>query len=187
MTTTFMLNTWPVLMALCLYSDCHGYLESAAHFIDRGGGRHEEAFLNHLKQLYVPRGCGLSVTIKNARGKGALHVIDWTAKQIANADYDAVAALLDTDTDWNAKTEKLAKSKKIQVLKSEPCLEAMMLRLIGKSANGDAQALKKQFAPFVNNDPTQRESYALHFGPVYLMAGRSKEPTINALLRLFGR
>gem|GEM_PF-2578925 len=35
-----------------------------------GEGRHEEAFLNHLKQLYVPRGCGLSVTIKNARGKG---------------------------------------------------------------------------------------------------------------------
>ena len=39
-----------------------------------GEGRHEEAFLNYLKQLYVPRGCGLSVTIKNARGKGALHV-----------------------------------------------------------------------------------------------------------------
>ena len=36
-----------------------------------GEGRHEEAFLNHVKQLYAPRGCGLSVTIKNARGKGA--------------------------------------------------------------------------------------------------------------------
>jgi len=66
-----------------------------------GEGRHEVAFLNHLKHLYVPRGCGLSVTIKNARGKGALHVINWTARQIANVDYDAVAALLDTDSDWN--------------------------------------------------------------------------------------
>ena len=151
-----------------------------------GEGRHEVAFLNHLKHLYVPRGCGLSVTIKNARGKGALHVINWTARQIANVDYDAVAALLDTDSDWNAKTQKLARTKKIQVLKSEPCFEAMMLRLLGKSAIGDAQTLKRQFAPLVNNDATQRDHYALHFGSVSLHAGRNKELAIDALLKLFG-
>lgn len=152
-----------------------------------GEGRHEEAFLNHLKQLYVPRGCGLSVTIKNARGKGALHVVNWTARQIANADYDVVAVLLDTDVDWNAKTEKLARTKKIQVLKSEPCFEAMMLRLIGRPATGDAHALKRQFAPLVNNDPTQREHYAQHFGAACLQAGKNKEQTIGALLKLFGQ
>lgn len=151
-----------------------------------GEGRHEEAFLNHLKQLYVSRGCGLSVTIKNARGKGALHVVKWTAGQAANADYDVVAALLDTDTDWNATTEKLAKSKKIQVLKSEPCFEAMMLRLIGRPAVGDAHILKRQFAPFVNNDATQRDHYASNFGSGCLQSGRGKEPTIDALLKLFG-
>lgn len=150
-----------------------------------GEGRHEEAFLNHLKQLYVPRGCGLSVTIKNARGKGALHVIKWTAGQVANADYDTVATLLDTDTDWNAKSEKLARTKKIQVLKSEPCFEAMMLRLIGQPAIGEAHALKKQFAPLVNNDATKREHYALNFGRACLNAGRGKESTIDALLKLF--
>ncbi|MDP2112135.1 MAG: hypothetical protein Q8N48_08415 [Thiobacillus sp.] len=62
-----------------------------------GEGRHEEAFLNHVKQLYAPRGCGLSVTIKNARGKGAGHVIDWTIGQAAIAKFDDVAAMLDTD------------------------------------------------------------------------------------------
>ncbi len=151
-----------------------------------GEGRHEEAFLNHLKQLYVPRGCGLSLTIKNARGKGALHVIKWTAGQVANADYDMVAALLDTDTDWNAKTEKLARTKKILVIKSEPCFEAMMLRLIGTTPIGDAHALKKQFAPFVNNDATQRDHYAENFGSECLNAGRGKEPAIDALLKLLG-
>lgn len=151
-----------------------------------GEGRHEEAFLNHLKQLYVPRGCGLSVTIKNARGKGALHVIKWTIGQVANADYDTVAALLDTDTGWDAKTEKLARVKKIQVLKSEPCFEAMMLRLIGKPAIGDAHALKKQLAPFVKNDATQRDHYAENFGSECLNAGRGKEPAIDALLKLLG-
>jgi hypothetical protein len=149
-----------------------------------GEGYDEEAFLNHLKRLYVTRGCGLSVTIKNARGKGARHVVEWTARQIANAKYDEVAALLDTDVDWDAKTQKLAKSKKIQVLKSEPCFEAMMLRLLGKSAMGDAHALKRQFAPLLNNDTTQRDHYALHFGDANLQAGRRREPTIDALLKL---
>jgi hypothetical protein len=152
-----------------------------------GEGRHEEAFLNHLKRHYVLRDCGLSVTIKNARGKGAQHVIKWTARQIANAEYDIVAVLLDTDTDWNSKTEKMAKANKIQVLKSEPCFEAMMLRLIGKAATGNAQALKKQFAPYVNNDATLRDHYAAHFGPDCLQAGRGKEPTIDVLLKLLGQ
>jgi hypothetical protein len=152
-----------------------------------GEGRHEEAFLNHLKQCYAPRGCGLSVTIKNARGKGALHVVKWTAGQAAIAKYDVVAALLDTDTDWNEKTEKLARSKKILVLKSEPCFEAMMLRLIGKTPAGNAHALKTQFAPYVNNDATQRDHYAANFGPGCLQAGRGKELTIDALLKLLGQ
>jgi len=152
-----------------------------------GEGRHEEAFLNHLKQLYVPRGCGLTVTIKNARGKGALHVIEWTIRQIANADFDTVATLLDTDTDWDAKAKKLATKNKILVLKSEPCFEAMMLRLIGKSAIGDTRTLKRQFAPLVNNDATQRENYAINFGVECLNAGRGKEHTIDALLRLLDK
>ena len=151
-----------------------------------GEGYDEVAFLHHLKQLYVPRGCGLSVAIKNARGKGALHVIQWTIGQIANADYDTVATLLDTDTDWDAKAKKLARRKKIQVLKSEPCFEAMMLRLIGKPTIGDAHALKKQFAPFVKSDATQRDHYALHFGAECLSAGREKEPSIDELLKLLG-
>lgn len=151
-----------------------------------GEGYHEEAFLNHVKQLYAPRGCGLSVTIKNARGKGAKHVIDWTIRQIANADFDAVAAMLDTDTDWTPSVAKQAKTKKIQVLASDPCFDAVMLRLLGKTPAGDSKALKRQLASYVNNDPTQRQSYAAHFGAGCLKAGRVHESTIDALLKLLG-
>jgi hypothetical protein len=151
-----------------------------------GEGRHEEAFLNHVKQLYAPRGCGLAVTIKNARGKGAKHVIDWTIRQIANADYDTVAAMLDTDQDWNSNVEKQAKAKRIQVLASEPCFDAVMLRLLGKNPVGDNKSLKKMLAPYVNDDPTLAQNYAAHFGPECLAAGRNQEPEIDALLKLFG-
>ncbi|MDQ1363379.1 MAG: hypothetical protein QG652_1240 [Pseudomonadota bacterium] len=149
-----------------------------------GEGYDEVAFLNHLKKLYVQRGCGLSVTVKNARGKGARHVIEWTARQIANIKYDVVAALLDTDVDWNAATEKMAGRNKIQVLKSEPCFEAMLLRMLSKPANDAAPVLKKRFAPLVNGDATQADNYATNFDDACLQAGRHKEPTIDALLKL---
>ena len=113
-------------------------------------------------------------------------MIEWTGRQIANVAYDAVAALLDTNTDWSPAVEKLAKKKKIQMLISEPCFEALMLRVLAANPNGDAQALKKQFAPFVNNDATQSQNYAIHFSSERLQAGRSHELTIDALLKLIG-
>lgn len=150
-----------------------------------GEGYTEEAFLNHVKQLFAPRGCGLQVTIKNARGKGAQHVIEWTIKQTANTAYDTVAAMLDTDADWSPAVAKRARIKKINVLKSEPCFEALMLRLLGQTPSGDAKVLKKQLAPYVNNDATRRENYAAVLTDECLAAGRSREPTIDALLGLF--
>lgn len=151
-----------------------------------GEGADEVAFLNHVKQRYVPRGCGLSVKIKNAQGKGAKHVIEWTGRQIANVAYDAVATLLDTDTDWSPAVEKLAKKNRIQVLTSEPCFEALMLRVLGENPNSNVHALKKQFAPFVNNDATQSQNYDIHFSIECMQAGRLYEPTIDALLKLVG-
>ncbi|MEI2642189.1 MAG: hypothetical protein V9G10_07610 [Candidatus Nanopelagicales bacterium] len=41
-----------------------------------GEGDAEVLFMQHLKSLYVQRGSGVVVTIKNARGKGAAHVVD---------------------------------------------------------------------------------------------------------------
>jgi hypothetical protein len=43
-----------------------------------GEGSDEKAFLSYLKEQLVPRGAGLMVVIKNAKGKGAKHVIEWT-------------------------------------------------------------------------------------------------------------
>lgn len=151
-----------------------------------GEGADEVAFLNHVKQLYAPRGCGLAVTIKNAQGKSAKHVIEWTDRQMAVADYDVAAALLDTDTDWSPEVAKLAKKKRILVLTSEPCFEALMLRVLGANPNGNAQTLKKQFAPFVDYDATQRENYTMNFSSERLQAGRLHEPAIDALLKLVG-
>ena len=151
-----------------------------------GEGRTEEAFLQHVKSLYAPRGCGLSVKVKNARGKGAWHVVEWTSRQLAIARYDAVAVLFDTDKDWSESVARRARAARIKVLKSEPYFEAMMLRLLNQSDVGDSKALKGRFAPFVRNDALRAGNYADHFGKDFLEAQRGREAAIDALLSLFG-
>ena len=149
-----------------------------------GEGHHEEAFLRHVKGLYVPRSCGLSVKIKNARGKGAQHVVEWTAKQMTNAAYDACAALLDTDTDYTADVINFTYSRRIQLLPSKPCLEAMLLRLLGEKPHPNRAKLKKQFAPFVGDDPTEHGNYRKHFTRELFESKRNHESTIHDLIVL---
>ena len=77
------------------------------------------------------------------------------------------------------------KTQKIEVFTSEPCLEAMLLRVIGKQPIA-GKDLKKQFDPYVQNDGTRREDYAEHFGLAVLQVARHREPTIDRLLSLLG-
>ncbi len=152
-----------------------------------GEGYDEEAFLKYFKPLLAPRGCGLEVKVKNAGGKTAKHIIEWTIRQIANVDYDQVAVMLDTDTDWSDEIARLAKSKKIIVLTSTPCFEGVMLRALGKPANGNSEALKRAFEPYVQNDATDSRNYAASFTVETLINARKNEPSIDGLLKLFGR
>lgn len=111
-----------------------------------GEGDAEVVFLQHLKALYVLRGSGVAVTIKNARGKGAAHVVDFARRQSTNAAYDVVAALLDTDTDWNDKTRAAARTARVHAVQSTPCLEAVLLGIHRLPVEGRTAAqLKHDF------------------------------------------
>ena len=146
-------------------------------------GYHDEAFLRHVRAFDEVRGCGKQVTIKNARGKGALGVIKQTVRFCMSTSYDEVAVLFDTDTDWGAEAQRIADNHNFILLQAEPCFEAMLLRAIGVRPQGN---LKKQLAPFVNNDPMQSAHFEMHFGLTALQAARVNEPAIDELLRLLG-
>jgi hypothetical protein len=149
-----------------------------------GEGADEEAFLNHVKINFVSRDSGISVKVKNAQGKGATHVVQWTIRQMATAQYDVVAVMVDTDTGWTVEVQKLARDNGIILLPSHPCFEAVLLRLINQRPQVNPQALKRQLAPFVHDRSTQVESYSEHFGPIVLTGNRIREPSIDELLRI---
>jgi hypothetical protein len=99
-------------------------------------------------------------------------------------DFDTVAALLDTDTDWGPDVARRATAHGIRVLMSEPCFEAMMLRAIKRPAEGSADELKKRFALHVNDDGLEPRNYGATFNDETLQAARRIEKTLDLLLRL---
>lgn len=151
-----------------------------------GEGADEEAFLKHVKSRFITRDSGKSVKIKNAQGKGATHVIEWTIRQMALATYDTIAILLDTDVDYSIEAQQKAARNNIVLLPSSPCFEAEMLRLIGQNPVGNSKALKRQFAPLVNNRATEMESYQANFSEEVLIQNRLNSDAINNLLQILG-
>lgn len=150
-----------------------------------GEGYAEVAFIEHLKTLYVSRGCGLALTVKNARGKGALHVVDVAIRQSRNAAFDVRAVLLDTDTDWNEKTQAMARKAKVQVVPCRPCLEAMLLALHGEMAQSKSSAQHKQaFATRFGAQAHDASVYARHFSFELLEKARPGSPELEQLLAL---
>jgi hypothetical protein len=148
-------------------------------------GYAEVAFIEHLKALYVSRGCGLALTVKNARGKGALHVVDVAIRQSRNAAFDVKAALLDTDTGWNDTTQAIARKAKVQVLACNPCIEAMLLALHGDMAQGRSTAQYKQVFVAKFDVPAHEASlYAKHFTFEFLEKARLTSPVLEELLTL---
>lgn len=152
-----------------------------------GEGDAEVQFMRHLKGLYVQRGSGVVVTIKNARGKGAAHVVDFGFRQSRNAAFDLKAALLDTDTDWNDKTRAVARKVKIHVMPCQPCLEAMLLQMHRLPVEGrTTPQLKHDFAARFGAAASEA-SILRHFSRELLDEARSRIAVLNELLNLFTR
>lgn len=107
-----------------------------------GEGTTDWAFLKHIKSLYISRGCGVSATIRNAHGKGPDHVVDYAIRQCRNADYDRVVTLLDTDLPMSAAVRGRARSKKVRVIESTPCIEGLLLKILGEHVPGTSAECK---------------------------------------------
>lgn len=149
-----------------------------------GEGDAEEFFLRHLCDLYVQRGSGVRVTVKNARGKGAAHVVDYAIRQSRNAEYDVKAALLDTDTDRNDRTRAAARRGRIHVVACEPCLEAVLLTLHRVSVEGGTAQLKQEFAARFGAPASEPTVPGRHLGRALLDEARMRVPQLQDLLGL---
>ena len=140
--------------------------------------------MQHLKKLYVERGSGVAVTIKNARGKGAWHVVDFACRHSRNAAYDVKATLLDTDTDWNDRARVAAPKAEVHVMPCQPCFEAMLLAVHRAPVEGRTTAqLKQDFAARFGASASDA-SISRHFNREVLEEARFRITILNELWSL---
>lgn len=150
-----------------------------------GEGDAELVWLGHLKRLYVERGAGLVVTLKNAHGKGAAHVVDVAIRQSRNAAFDVMAVLLDTDTDWTEQVRVRAKKEGVEIVAATPCLEGMLLSAHGHPVEGRTSAkLKSDFAVNFGMNALDARTYEQHFSRTFLESIRTERAEIDQLLNL---
>jgi hypothetical protein len=151
-----------------------------------GEGLAEQVFLSHLKALYVVRG-HKQVTVKNAKGKGGAHVLDYTRRQGLQAAFDETAALLDTDTDWGDEQRALAKKWGIEVIEAQPCLEALLLRIAGQRVPHATEACKKAFAKQFGAPAHEAAVLERHFTQAVLDKARAAVPALEQLVQFLLR
>lgn len=151
-----------------------------------GEGFAEENFLKHLKALYSERG-QKSITIKNAKGKGGRAVLEYARRQRRVAEYDHVATLLDTDTDWTDVQRKQARESAIEVFESSPCFEAWLLNVAGRVPPHETSQCKRDFERAFGAPAHIDGVFTRHFGIDVLEAARQKSPVLESIIKCIQR
>ena len=147
-----------------------------------GEGTTDWAFLKYIKSLYIIRGCGVSAKVLNARGKGPDHVVDYAIRQRQNAAYDRIIALLDSDLEISLAAHKRARSKKIQIIRAKPCIEGLLLKILGKYVPATSADCKARVGDTLPARLTAPEDYQASFQKDLLDERRDDVPELGKLL-----
>ncbi|MEZ8197009.1 hypothetical protein [Vibrio cortegadensis] len=145
-------------------------------------GQADAAFVNHVKSLY---GVGNpKVTVKSAGGKGPSNVIGDALGTLKSSGCDRVASILDTDIPWPKTKVKEAAQKKIPLIGSEPCLEGLLLQILGKKVPKLSNDCKKQMHPLLDGKETDKKSYAKLFTKEVLDSARTSVVELDLLINI---
>jgi len=115
-----------------------------------GEGMNEEIFLKHLRKLYC-LDMNVAVTVKKGKGGDSVNIV-LDAYRVPGG-FDRRIVLLDND---KAKMEierarKTAKDRGIELIENTPCLEHLLLSILGSVKNINSAECKKIFeAKYIN-------------------------------------
>ena len=149
-----------------------------------GEGDTEKAFLDYLKSLYVTRGCGVSVAVRNAHGKGPENVVDTAIRQSRIGEYKVVAVLMDTDLPWTADVIKLARKHRLCLIGTTPCIDGLLLQILGEQAPEQSLQCKKVLHAKMSRKPFVKEAFAQDFPKKLLDEKNFSIPALKKLLQL---
>ena len=150
-----------------------------------GEGKADAAFLKYLRRIYCSGGGGVNVSVRDASGKGPSNVIGTAIGALRISSYDKKLCLLDTDLVWTKQNNSDAKRKKIELIGSTPCLEGLLLQILGRAVPASSPDCKQQLKIITGKDMFDPDDYPANFGYAVLQDQRVHIPELDKLLRLF--
>jgi|SRR5580692_5203379 hypothetical protein len=138
----------------------------------------------HIRDLYLPRFCGIALTIKNARGFGGRHALKLALELKSVGAHDAYGVMVDTDRLWDDQDRRLASRAGIVVIENDPSLEATLLRIDGCAVARTTADNKRIFADRFGGPAHRPGVIKRHFDRAKIDSARSGVTALDALLRL---
>lgn len=98
-------------------------------------GKRDKAFLEHLRSMYCSGLVGgPDVFVREAKGKGGNNVVDTLIGNLMTRDFDLAVAFCEADVPPEPAYVKRMKAlgKRGAIVMANSCLEAMLLRILGR-------------------------------------------------------
>lgn len=149
-----------------------------------GEGLSEETFLKHLKSLYSYNS-NAAITVKKGKGGDPQSIIIEADKTPGAFDRKIVVLDNDKTRAEMTKARQEAKNRGIELFENTPCLEFLLLLILGKQPSGsDSNWCKNDFESKYLEKKKRGEpsEYAKLFPKKLLDAKRSKISELNRLI-----
>jgi hypothetical protein len=139
-----------------------------------------------IRDLYLPRGCGVSLRAENRRGYGGAAALELAIQRQRVGDYDHYAVLVDTDAHWSNVERQLAVANGITAIECTPCLEAILLKLDHQRFHERTSDNKAEFERVYGGSAHRPGVIQRNFPRSKFDDARQRIPTIDRLLALLG-
>lgn len=150
-------------------------------------GKADQAFIAYLRSIYTAGRPGAPhVKPKPAGGKGSNNVIETLLGAAKCSQPDKLVAMLDGDLPPTAEKRREAERKHVQSIVLKPCLEGLLLDILGQPVPNSSQECKDRLKQIDSRDPFEPGFYAKNFPRSLLDQARSRIVELDALLTLFG-
>ena len=150
-------------------------------------GKADQALIAYLRATYTAGRPGAPhVKPKQAGGKGSNNVIDTLLGEAKCSQPDKLVALLDGDAPPSTVKRREAERKNVGLIVLSPCLEGLLLKILGQPVPGSSQECKDRLKPIDSREPFESGFYAKNFPKNLLDQARSRVAELDALLVLFG-
>lgn len=149
-------------------------------------GDTELAFVKYLKGL-CGRNCGTRVTLENAHGGSGDDVLKLAIKLCQ--PYDVCACLYDTDRPPRLK-KSMNKAKRLRIIEiqSMPCIEGLLLEILGEKVPNTTDECKRVILQIVGNDRlTEEATFVKCFPSSLIQHKRANVYQLDSLMRLINR